>query len=176
MIRFALPLAIIALAGCDAERPAEQSGPPGLSAPQPPIPAAPEDLTALRSEDCVDAAQFYLEMWGSREYDRAALAWDDPVIDGARLEALLAGYEEPEFTWTEPSGEQPFEAGALPRCQIVVTLLDASNPETAPRRGTINFLRVTEAPGPQGETPGRWRIQSQTLVEELQRAGRDSPA
>ena len=91
MMRAALPFAAMLLAaGCGpAEEPAADAGEaPVLGAGEAKLPRQVADFPALASKDCVDVVQFYLEALGAREWGRAALVWDDPVIDAARLEAV----------------------------------------------------------------------------------------
>ena len=161
------PLALVACGDAD-ETPATGEEAPGLSGPNPPVPIAPADQAALRSEKCATAAQFYFEALSSGEYGRAALLWDDPVIDGARLEALLAGYTTPQIAWEEPevsTGE------GMPSCTVTGTLTDAAKADTPPRRGSLVMDRVLEPETSEGQAT-RWRIESQTFIEPLERSGR----
>ncbi len=66
-----------------------------------PLPLA-GDFPELSSKDCVEVVRFYVEAISAHDFDKAALVWNDPVIDAARLRALFAGYREPLFEWTEP--------------------------------------------------------------------------
>lgn len=170
MKKCAILLAPLALAACGETpgAPSAQEGAPGLSGPNPPVPMAPADLAALRSEECVGVAKFYFEALSSGEYDRAALAWDDPVVDGARLKAVLGAYTEPQIAWQEP---EVMIGEGMPTCTVRGTLTDAADADLAAEEGTVIFNRVPEAETNEGQA-SRWRIEGQTFIESLQRSGR----
>lgn len=172
LLLLAAPLALMACNDGADENGSAPDGPPGLSGTNPPVPAAPADVAALRSAVCTDVAQFYFETLSSGEYDRAALAWNDPVIDGARLKALLTGYRAAQIEWEEPE----LETGAgMPTCMVSGTLVDAANDATEPQRGTVTFQRVPDSETAEGQAT-RWQIERQTFIEPMTRAGRGDPA
>jgi hypothetical protein len=173
MKRAALPLAALALlAGCVAEQ-----GPvPTPTASETPAPAASEplnveDFPALASRECVDVVQFYLEAIGGHEWAQAALVWNDPAVDAARLEAVFGGYLEPQVEWTDPFVEGA--AGSL-YCSVAGKLTDARDPAKPPAEGTLLLRRVNDVPG---ATPDqlRWTLQSSTFVERLERGQGGEP-
>ena len=162
--------AVLLLAACEGpEEPA-----PGASETAAPVLGEQKlslqtaDFPVLASKDCVEVVQFYLEAIGGREWDKAALVWDDPVVDAARLEAVFTGYETPQVEWTEPSVEGA--AGSL-YCSASGTLTDAGNPARPPGEGQLVLRRVNDVPG---ATPDqrRWTLQSSTFVETLERSKR----
>jgi hypothetical protein len=132
-----------------------------------PLPLQAADFPALASRDCGEVASFYGEALGERAFERAALVWDDPVIDGARLEALFGAYAEPRITWGEPSIEGA--AGSL-YCTVTGSLVDAGGPAAAASEGTLVLRRVNDVPGATAEQL-RWTIRSSTFVEPLERSG-----
>ena len=129
------------------------------------------DFPALVSKDCAEVVQFYLEELGGREWAVAALAWDDPAIDAARLEAVFGSYGELQLAWTEPSVEGA--AGSL-YCTISGKLTDAQDPAKPPVEGTLELKRVNDVPG---ATPDqlRWTLRSSTFVETLERSDGGKP-
>ena len=168
------PLCIL-VASCGEEAPtSEQTAIPtadpleGLG----PLPPQAADYPALRSEDCEVVARFYLDAIEAGDFERAALVWDDPVIDEARLKALFATYRLPEFT----PGET-FEEGATGTlyCTVNAGLTDAADPDRAPRQGTLTLRRANEIPGATAEQ-SRWTINASTFIEPMERAGRGEPA
>ncbi|ANU07019.1 hypothetical protein A6F65_00697 [Paraurantiacibacter namhicola] len=165
----AMAMALSACGGNDApEQPqdgAELAG-QGLSGP------TIADFPVLQSDDCADVAQFYFDAIAAREFDRAALVWDDPVVDDARLGALFAGYTQPKFTVSDIRRD---EAGPSESCTITGALADLADPARVLREGTVILQR---AAGDQASTPDqqRWRVQSSDFIEEMQRAGRGGPA
>jgi len=103
-----------------------------------------------------------------RDFARAALVWDDPVIDAARLEALFAGYTRPRVSIGDVTEEGA--AGSL-YCTVAGVLTDATDTATAPVEGTLQLRRVNDVPG---ATPDqlRWTIRQSTFVEPMERSGR----
>jgi hypothetical protein len=150
--------AALALAGCNGAQPAEEEAAPALQA---------ADFPELASSECVKVAQFYFEAISGREFDKAALVWDDPVVDGARLEAVFASYPEPEITWGDPFEEEGGMASQF--CSITGVLTDAADPNMPAREGTLLLSRNTEAEGP----PTPWRVESSTFIEQLSRSDRN---
>jgi hypothetical protein len=172
MRRAALALALLA-AGCGGRvEPApapEASGAPALG--QAKLPPQVADFPALASKECVEVAQFYLEAIGGREWDKAALVWDDPVIDAARLEAVFAGYKVPQVEWTEPLVEG---AAGSSYCTVSGKLSDAGDAAKPLIEGTLLLKRVNDVPGATADQL-RWTLQSSTFVEKLERSGRGEP-
>jgi len=174
MKRAALALALLA-AGCganDGPAPeAQQTATPSLGTSEPELPPQVADFPALASKDCVDVAQFYFEALGGGEYAQAALVWDDPVIDGARLQAVFGAYKEPQIEWTEPFVEG---AAGSAYCTVSGKLTDAQDPAKPLREGTLLLRRVNDVPG---ATPDqlRWTLRSSTFVEKLERSGTGQP-
>lgn len=174
MNKAALAFALAALlGGCGAsEEPAPQPDQaPALGSAAARLPPQAADFPALASKDCAEVVQFYLEAIGGREWAQAALVWDDPVVDAARLEAVFAGYQVPQVEWTEPFVEGA--AGSL-YCTVSGRLTDAEDPAKPPREGTLLLRRANEVPG---ATPDqlRWTLQSSTFVERLERSSRGEP-
>ena len=173
MSRAVLPFAAaLLLAGCG-----EQAAPvpqqsettaPDLGVGELELPAQVADFPALSSTDCAEVAEFYLAAIAGDEYERAALAWDDPVVDGARLEAVFGPYGEAEFETTGPSLEGA--AGSL-YCTVEGTLTDAADSARPASEGAIVLRRANDVPG---ATPDqlRWTVQSSTFVENLERSNR----
>jgi len=172
MKRAALAAALL-LAGCGgAEEPAadraeETTTPPALPGPQ----GAPQvaDFPELASRNCPAVVEFYLEALSGREWDKAALVWDDPVIDGARLEAVFGTYKDLRLEWPEPFVEG---AAGSSFCTVSGKLSDAGDPAKVLVEGTLLLKRVNDVPG---ATPDqlRWTLQSSTFVERLGRSQRD---
>jgi len=173
MKRAALALALLA-AGCGgAGKPAadrtQAASAAATAAPALPGPGhAPQvaDFPQLASKDCATVVEFYLEALGGREWDKAALVWNDPVIDGVRLEAVFGGYKEFQLEWPEPFTEG---AAGSSFCTVSGTLTDTKDPAKAMVEGTLMLRRVNDVPG---ATPDqlRWTLQSSTFVEPLERA------
>ena len=164
--------AVVLLAGCGAdEQPAPEPGEAGATLPPGPLPPQVADFPALASKDCGEVVEVYLEALGGREWAKAALVWHDPVVDGARLEAVFGGYKELQLAWTEPSVEGA--AGSL-YCTVVGKLTDAQDPAKPPVEGTLELKRVNDVPG---ATPDqlRWTLRSSTFVEQLERSDRGEP-
>lgn len=177
MMRTALLLPFAtALAACSGEPappadPAPRVQPDPLATPAP-LPPQAGDVPALASRDCETVAQFYFDAIGEGAFDRAALVWDDPVIDGERLRALFAGTRQPRFTIAAVQEEGA--AGSL-YCTVEGALSDAADPASPPRTGTIELRRVNDVPG---ATPDqlRWTIRRSTFIEPMERSGRGEPA
>lgn len=133
-----------------------------------PLPPQVSDFPALASRDCGEVARFYFAAIAGHDFTRAALAWDDPVIDRARLQALFAGYQRPRFT----AGDRVEEgaAGSL-HCTVAATLSDAADPAKAPAEGTLQLRRVNDVPGATADQL-RWTIRSSTFVEPTERSSR----
>jgi hypothetical protein len=110
--------------------------------------------------------EFYLEALSGREWDKAALVWDDPVIDGARLEAVFGAYKDLQLEWPEPFAEG---AAGSSFCTVSGKLTDVADPAKVMIEGTMLLRRVNDVPG---ATPDqlRWTLQSSTFVERLERA------
>jgi len=168
-----LPLLVL-LAACGSEAPAPQ--PSENAALQPrvdplatprPLPPQVADFPALSSRTCMDVAGFYGDAIAAGEWDRAALAWSDPVIDGARLQALFAGYKRPVITWGDPVQEGA--AGSL-YCTVEGTLTDGDAIATPPQTGTLELKRVNDVDGAT-ERQLRWTIRSSTFIERTERSG-----
>lgn len=132
------------------------------------LPPQVADFPVLSSKDCAEVAEFYLEAISAREYGEAALVWDDPVIDAARLEAVFGAYEQAQVERAEPVVEGA--AGSL-YCTVNGTLTDAQDPTKPAREGELVLRRVNEVPG---ATPDqlRWTLRSSTFVENLERSSR----
>jgi hypothetical protein len=169
----ALPAALLA-AGCgdagdNAVPASEATMVPYAPAPTEPRPVPPQvgDFAELSSKDCVEVVRFYFEALGNHEYDKAALVWNDPMIDGARLRTLFSGYEEPLFEWTAPFVEA---SGRSLFCTAGGTLFDAKDSARPIVQGQLELRRVDDVPG---ATPAelRWTLRSSTFVEQLRSAG-----
>jgi hypothetical protein len=174
--RAALALAMALLAaGCGANdepaAPTEETGSPNLGTGEARLPPQVADFPPLTSQDCAEVVQFYLEALGGREYAQAALVWDDPVIDAARLESLFGAYREPQVEWTEPFVEGA--AGSL-YCTVSGKLTDARDPAKPMREGTLLLRRANDVPGAAPDQL-RWTLQSSTFVEKLERSGTGEP-
>lgn len=113
-------------------------------------------------------AAFYFDALSNREYRRAALVWDDPVIDGARLEAVFREYAQARIEQDEPSIEGA--AGSL-YCTIQGQLTDAGDADKPAVQGTLVLRRINDVPGATPEQL-RWTLQSSTFVENLERSSR----
>ena len=134
------------------------------------LPPQVADFPALSSRACADVARFYTDALAAREWDRAALVWADPVIDGARLESIFGSYRLLSITWGEPAEEGA--AGSL-YCTVEGTLTDADEPAKGTQPGTLVLKRVNDVPGAT-PTQLRWTIQSSSFIEPTERSGRSS--
>lgn len=170
----ALAAALLASA-CDGARedtaPAPAAETPALPPALPTdakLPPQAGDFPALESRDCAEVAQFYVEALEAREFERAALVWDDPVIDGARLAALFDGYAAPRIEVGEPTVEG---AAGSSYCTITGNLADGADPAKAPIAGELQLRRVNDVPG---ATPDqlRWTLRSSSFVEPMERSSR----
>ena len=171
MKRAALALVLLAAACGGADEPAADRANEGAASsapalPGPGLPLQVADFPELASKDCATVVQFYLEALGGREWDEAALVWDDPVIDGARLEAVFGGYKEFLLEWPEPFVEG---AAGSSFCTVSGKLTDGEDPAKVIVEGTMLLRRVNDVPG---ATPDqlRWTLQSSTFVERLERS------
>ncbi len=129
------------------------------------------DFPALASKDCAEVVTFYLEALGGREWAKAALVWNDPAIDGARLSSVFGGYKELRLAWPDPSVEG---AAGSAYCTVDGTLTDAGDPAKSSVSGTMVLKRVNDVPG---ATPDqlRWTLRSSTFVEPLERSDGGKP-
>ena len=138
-----------------------QPSPPTLT----PMPQPKQDLTVLDSHDCRTVAQAYFDALSRGDYGFAARVWDDPVIDGARLKALFAGYKRPTIAI---GGLQQEGAAGSSYCTISGTLTDGGDASKGARKGEIVLKRVNDVPGATPEQL-RWTIRSSTFVEKMER-------
>ena len=173
MTRAALGPALLLLAGCGA---ADEAAPAPSQSPTDRAPApAPSprvaDFSELASKDCGEVVQFYLEALGGHEWAKAALVWNDPAIDAARLERVFGGYQELQVEWPDPLVEGA--AGSL-YCTVNGKLTDARDPAKPLIAGTLLLRRVNDVPG---ATPDqlRWTLRSNTFVEPLARSDGSEP-
>jgi hypothetical protein len=171
----ALPMLLLfACSGEPGEEPAAEPG--GSSSLRPadplatpaPLPPQVADYPALESPECREVAQFYLAAVEQRDFAPAALVWNDPVIDAARLEALFADYGRPLVTIGEVTEEGA--AGSL-YCTVTGVLTDAADPAKPASEGMLELRRVNNVPG---ATPDqlRWTIRRSTFVESMERSAR----
>lgn len=165
-------VAVLLLVGCGGQEPPapQESEPtaPALGVGQQKLPPQVTDFPVLSSTDCAEVVEFYLAAISGDEYAQAALVWDDPVVDGARLEAVFGAYGEAEFETNAPSLEGA--AGSL-YCTIEGTLTDAADSAKPPSEGMIVLRRANDVPGATPEQL-RWTVQSSTFVENLERSSR----
>lgn len=164
--------ALLLLAGCGAsEQPAPAPSATGATLKPAPLPPQVADFPALASKQCGEVVEFYLEALSGREWSQAALVWNDPVIDGARLEAVFGGYKDLQLAWNEPFVEG---AAGSSYCTVSGRLTDAQDPATPALEGTLLLKRVNDVPG---ATPDqlRWTLRSSTFVERLERSDRGEP-
>jgi hypothetical protein len=129
------------------------------------MPQPKQDLTVLDSHDCRTVAQAYFDALSRGDYGFAARVWDDPVIDGARLKALFAGYKRPTVAI---GGLQQEGAAGSSYCTVSGTLTDGGDASKAARKGEIVLKRVNDVPGATPEQL-RWTIRSSTFVEKMER-------
>ena len=163
---------VFGLAACGGDSDAPAPDATASLAPQENTPLDWRDFEALRSEDCRTVAQFYFDAVAAQQFKQAALVWDDPVVDDARLAALFAGYTQPQFTI-----DQVMEEGAAGTlyCTVTGALADLGDPSKVLREGEVVLRRVNNIPGASGDQM-RWTVQSSTFIEDMQRAGRGEPA
>jgi hypothetical protein len=169
----ALLFSALLLAACgtnEESAPAPVETAVATAAPQP-APPQVADFPALTSKDCAEVVEFYLEALGGHEWDKAALVWNDPAIDAARLAAVFGGYRELQLEWPEPFVEGA--AGSL-YCTVSGKLTDAGNAATPFTEGALLLKRVNDIPG---ATPDqlRWTLRSSTFVERLERSDGSEP-
>ena len=138
-----------------------QPSPPALT----PIPQPTQDLAVLDSRDCRTVAQAYFGALSRGDYAFAARVWDDPVIDGARLKALFAGYKAPTVAI---GGLQQEGAAGSSYCTVGGTLTDSGDTSKPASKGEIVLKRVNDVPGATPEQL-RWTIRSSTFVEKMER-------
>lgn len=177
MRRLALLAAAGLLAACNSPEPEDEAvQPPEMAdAPALPVPTvslSAEELALLEADDCRTVAEAYLDAILRRDFGFAEEFWDDPVVDAARLEALFTGYQRPEIEIAEVTEEGA--AGTL-YCTVTGALADAGDLEQPLREGEIVLTRVNDVPGATAEQL-RWRVDSSTFIEPMQRAGRGEPA
>jgi hypothetical protein len=181
-MRRAALLALLALAGCGsadtAPQPEASVAAPASPAPvttptAPPTPPVltplpqPADLAVLESRDCRTVAQAYADALARGDFEFAARVWSDPVIDDARLRAVLHDYRQPTIAI---SGIQEEGAAGSLYCTVSGTLTDAGDKGKAAQKGEIVLKRVNDVPGATAEQL-RWTIRSSTFVEKLGRTG-----
>ncbi|HWK40503.1 MAG TPA: hypothetical protein VNR60_01105 [Croceibacterium sp.] len=179
MIRPAASLALAALllaSACDSS-PQEASAPseaPVGTEPAPTVtepvqsagrPAQVDDFPDLQSRDCATVARFYADALAARQFDRAALVWNDPLIDSVRLTTLFTGYSAPRIAAEEPVTEGA--AGSL-YCTVPGTLTDGGNLARPPEHGELVLRRVNDVPGATSDQL-RWTLRSSTFIEPLER-------
>mgnify|MGYP001557721769 CR=1 FL=1 len=178
-MRLAALLMPLVLAGCGSpeQAPAPQASEPAPAAAVSPAPVAPPtlgpipqptpDLAVLDSRDCRTVALAYAYARARGDFALAARGWNDPVIDDARLKALLARYKQPSIAL---SGLEPDGAAGSSYCTVSGSLTDAGDKAQAASKGEIVLKRVNDVPG---ATPSqlRWTIRSSTFVEKMQRTG-----
>jgi len=173
-MRAALGPALLLLAGCgaaDKAAPAPSESPTDRTPAPAPSAARAVDYPELANRDCGEVVQFYLEALGGREWARAALVWNDPAVDAARLEGVFGGYQKLQVEWPDPVVEGA--AGSL-YCTVSGQLTDARDPAKPLIEGTLLLRRVNDVPG---ATPDqlRWTLRSSTFVEPLARSDGSEP-
>ena len=187
MMRRWVGVALVALAGCHSGSPAP--APTGAIAPADqgpslPAPASPpssavglaptptpqptQDQAALDSRDCRTVAQAYADAIERHDFDFAARAWNDPVIDAARLKARFAGFAVPRIEIKKV--EEEGAAGSL-YCTVTGVLTDTADPNKKTRSGEIVLKRVNDVPGATADQL-RWTIRSSTFIEKMERSGK----
>lgn len=139
-----------------------------LTLPAPSDPLSADELAQLEAGDCRTVAEAYFDAVTRQDFGFAEEFWDDPVIDGARLEALFTGYRRPVIEIVDVMEEGA--AGTL-YCTVTGALADTEDPERPMREGEIVLTRVNDVPGATAEQL-RWRIDSSTFIEPMQRARR----
>ncbi|MBT2134817.1 hypothetical protein KK137_10765 [Croceibacterium sp. LX-88] len=129
------------------------------------------DYPVLSSKDCERVVELYFDAITDGKYALAALVWNDPAIDAARLGAAYRSYQMADFDWQDPEVEGA--AGSL-YCTVKATLTDADDRSRSPEEGTMVLRRVNDVPG---ATPDqlRWTIRSSTFVENPEDAQQRQP-
>jgi len=166
-----LPALLLTACGGDSEPAPEPAETAAAALPAGELPPQVADFPALASKDCAEVTSFYFDAIGRREYARAALVWNDPVIDAARLEAVLGGYRQAHFEAREPAVEGA--AGSL-YCTVTGTLTHAADPARPPLQGELVLRRSNDVPGATADQL-RWTLQSSTFVEKLERSTQGQP-
>ena len=171
MYRSLLAVLAVPLALASCNQAPEQSE---VAAPDLPEASAlsPQELAVLDSSDCREVAEAYIGAVRRGAYDYAAMFWDDPVIDGARLAALFHGYAAPQI---ELANVQEEGAAGTRYCTVTGALTDGENAQMAPRQGVIVLSRANGVPEASPQQL-RWTIRSSTFIEPMQRAGRGEVA
>ena len=186
MMRRWVGVALVALAGCHSGSPAPTPTgaiAPADQSPSHPTPASPpssavglaptptpqptQDQAALDSRDCRTVAQAYADAIERHAFDFAARAWNDPVIDAARLKARFAGFAVPRIEIKKV--EEEGAAGSL-YCTVTGVLND-TGPNKKTRSGEIVLKRVNDVPGATADQL-RWTIRSSTFIEKMERSGK----
>ena len=190
MMRRWVGVALVALAGCHSGSPAPTPTPtptgatapadqgPSLATPASPpssavglaptpTPQPTQDQAALDSRDCRTVAQAYADAIERHAFDFAARAWNDPVIDAARLKARFAGFAGPRIEIKKV--EEEGAAGSL-YCTVTGVLND-TGPNKKTRSGEIVLKRVNDVPGATADQL-RWTIRSSTFIEKMERSGK----
>ena len=140
--------------------------------PSPPKPAdiTPDELAGLDSRDCETVAEAYFGALERNAWGYAAKFWADPVIDGARLQALFTGYVSPSVEVDDV--QQEGAAGSL-YCTVTGGLKDISNADKGVTMGEMVLRRVNDVPGATAQQL-RWTIQSSTFLQKMERSGKGS--
>ena len=186
MMRRWVGVALVALAGCHSGSPAPAPTgaiAPADQSPSHPTPASPpssavglaptptpqptQDQATLDSRDCRTVAQAYADAIERHDFDFAARAWNDPVIDAARLKARFAGFTGPRIEIKKV--EEEGAAGSL-YCTVTGVLND-TGPNKKTRSGEIVLRRVNDVPGATADQL-RWTIRSSTFIEKMERSGK----
>ena len=162
----------VLLAGCDqAPAPEPVATETPAAAPTPiATPGLPADFS---SSDCGTVLKAYAAALANKDFDIATNAWAEPTVDAERLAARYRGYAKPELVVGEIKDTEG-AAGSL-YCEATVTLRDTDDPQRPLRQGTLVLRRANEVPGA-SEEQLRWRIESSTLAEDLERASLETPA
>ena len=187
MMRRWVGVALVALAGCHSGSPAPTPTgaiAPADQSPSHPTPASPpssavglaptptpqptQDQATLDSRDCRTVAQAYADAIERHAFDFAARAWNDPVIDAARLKARFAGFAVPRIEIKKV--EEEGAAGSL-YCTVTGVLTDTADPNKKTRSGEIVLKRVNDVPGATADQL-RWTIRSSTFIEKMERSGK----
>lgn len=174
-----LPGLLLAGCGSKAAKPDDTAAPQAAATEAPPMPVASTtplpaeapgapavtDFADYSSKDCATVVRRYTDSLRAGAFDVAALAWADPAIDAARLQALFVNYREPAIAADVPEVEGA--AGSL-YCTVKGTLSDAGDADRAPVKGQLQLRRVNDV---DGATPAqlRWTIRSSTFVRPLER-------